>query len=66
MKLLLAHADVILSGMILVLLVIDRVNTAMQFINNDITKGMLFGLCAVCFVSGIVLMLQSARRRRKR
>ncbi|MBQ3223555.1 MAG: hypothetical protein IJC54_04945 [Clostridia bacterium] len=62
MKLLLAHADIVLSGMLLVLLVIDRVNTAMQFIDNHITKGLLFGLCAVCFVSGLVLMAQSARR----
>lgn len=62
MKKLLAHLDVILAGMILVLLCIDRVNTAMQFIDNHITKGLLFGLCAVCFVSGLVLMVQSARR----
>ena len=41
MKTLLAHLDVVLSGMILVLLCIDRVNTAMQFIDNEITKGLL-------------------------
>lgn len=64
MKKLLAHADVILSGMILVLLCIDRVNTAMQFIDNHITKGLLFVLCGLGAVSGIVLMVQEARRRR--
>ena len=65
MKALIAHLDIVLSGMILVLLVIDRVNTAMQFINNDITKYLLFALCAVCFVSGIILTAQNARRRRR-
>jgi len=64
MKKLLAHLDVILAGMILVLLCIDRVNTAMRFIDNEITKGMLFGLCAVCLISGVVLMVQPTRRRK--
>lgn len=61
MKKLLAHLDVVLSGMILVLLLIDRVNSAMQFIDNRITKGLLFALCAATLVSGVVLMAQSAR-----
>lgn len=61
MKKLLAHLDVVLSGMILVLLLIDRVNSAMQFIDNRITKGVLFALCAATLVSGVVLMTQSAR-----
>lgn len=65
MKTLLAHLDVVLSGMILVLLCIDRVNTAMQFIDNEITKGLLFGLCAVCLLSGVVLMAQGRRRGRR-
>lgn len=64
MKKLLAHLDVILAGMILVLLCIDRVNTAMQFIDNEITKGLLFGLCAVCLVSGVTLMAQPTRRKK--
>lgn len=64
MKKLLAHLDVILAGMILVLLCIDRVNTAMRFIDNEITKGLLFGLCAVCLISGVVLMAQPTRRRK--
>ena len=64
MKKLLAHAIVILSGMILVLLCIDRVNTAMQFIDNYITKGLLFVLCSLGIASGVVLMAQGARRKR--
>ncbi|MDO4741002.1 MAG: hypothetical protein Q4A66_10075 [Eubacteriales bacterium] len=65
MKLLLGHANVILSCMILVLLLIDRVNSAMQFIDNHITKGLLFVLCALCLVSGVVFMLQAARQKKR-
>ena len=64
MKKLLAHALVVLSGMILVLLCIDRVNTAMQFIDHPITKGLLFALCGLGLAGGIVLMAQRPRRRR--
>lgn len=66
MKKLLAHLDVVLSGMILVLLAIDRVNSAMQFIDNHITKGLLFALCAATLVSGVVLMAQSVRRPKRK
>ena len=64
MKKLLAHANVILSGMILVLLCIDRVNSAMQFIDNYSTQGLLFVLCGLGIASGVVLMAQGARKRR--
>lgn len=37
----LAHAAIVLSGMLMVLLAIDRVNEAMMFIDNDITKTLL-------------------------
>ncbi|MDY2768961.1 MAG: hypothetical protein SOU13_03435 [Eubacteriales bacterium] len=36
-----AHAAIVLSGMLMVLLAIDRVNEAMMFIDNDITKTLL-------------------------
>ena len=35
------HAAIVLSGMLMVLLAIDRVNEAMMFIDNDITKTLL-------------------------
>lgn len=38
----LAHAAIVLSGMLMVLLAIDRVNEAMMFIDNDITKTLLW------------------------
>ena len=64
MKKLLAHLNIVLAGMILTLLCIDRVNTAMRFIDNDITKGILFALCAVSILGGIVLIAQLGRKRK--
>lgn len=43
---LLPHLCIILSGMLLTFFIIDRFNTAMAFINNDITKW-LIGITAV-------------------
>lgn len=60
MKRLIGHVNVILSGMVLTLLLIDRVNSAMQFIDNPLTKGLLFGLCGAALLSGI--LLQASRR----
>ncbi len=62
MKKLLAHANVVLSGMILTLLLIDRVNSAMQFIDNELTKYLLFALCAVSLLAGIALLAQKKHR----
>ena len=44
---LMCHVAVILSLMYLVLFFIDRVNTAMEFINNDVTKILLAVLAIV-------------------
>lgn len=66
MKRILAHASVVLSGMILVLLLIDRVNGSMQFIDNRITKGLLFALCAVALVNGAAAIFETARARARR
>ena len=64
MKKLLAHLNIVLSGMILTLLCIDRVNTAMRFIDNAITKGILFALCAVSILSGMICIAQPGRKRK--
>jgi len=38
------HVNMILAAMYIVFYFIDRVNSAMAFINNDITKGLLYAL----------------------
>lgn len=58
----LPHAAIIISGMYFVFFFIDRVNSAMAFIDNDITKILLFILCVVSVVNAI-LLLKAERRR---
>lgn len=61
-----AHAAIILSGMILVFLFIDRVNTAMAFINNDITKWLIGILCVISVLNSIMLLCSKKRKAVKR
>ena len=56
MKTLLPHLSIVLSGMLIVLLAIDRVNSAMIFIDNDLTKGIMWILCAASIVNGAQLL----------
>ncbi len=55
---LLRHITVILSLMFLVFLVLDQFNPMMNFIDNDISRRLLFGLCA----SGIGQTVLSLRK----
>lgn len=62
---LLPHAAIILSGMYFVFFFIDRVNTAMAFINNNITKRLLFALCVISIVEAIWLIRDDRRKTRQ-
>jgi len=61
----LPHAAIILSGMYLVFFLIDRVNSAMAFINNEITKHLLLILCAISVVNAIYLIHDERRKVRQ-
>lgn len=63
---LLPHAAIIISGMYFVFFFIDRVNSAMAFINNDITKGLLFALCVITIFNAVLLIHDDRRRTRER
>lgn len=68
---LLPHAAIVISAMYFVFFFIDRVNSAMAFINNDITKGLLFALCVISILNSIRLIsidrrTERARQRRRR
>jgi len=57
-----AHAAIVLSGMLMVLLAIDRVNEAMMFIDNSITKGLLWVLCIVSILNAARLLARPKKK----
>lgn len=71
-KKLLAHCAIIISGMYIVFFFIDRVNPAMGFIDNDITKPLLLALALIAIINAIQVIaaerkkLRSKMRRAKR
>ncbi len=58
---LLSHACIILVLMLLVLLIVDRFNPVMGFINNDITKVMVLALCVIAAVLAVSFLLLRRR-----
>lgn len=54
---LMAHGAIVISGMLIVLLVCDRLNNAMVFIDNDLTKGLMWALCILSLLNGALLLL---------
>ena len=65
MKKILNHSAIILSLFYLTLFVIDKINSAMQFIENDITKALILVLAAVSTVNAI-FAISADRKKRKR
>ena len=63
---LLPHAAIIISAMYFVFFFIDRVNEAMAFINNDITKGLLFALGVISIANAVIIIRDDRQRERRR
>jgi hypothetical protein len=61
-----AHCAIIISGMYIVFYCIDRVNPAMSFIDNDITKMLLVILAALSVLNGIFVIAEERRKLRRR
>lgn len=59
---LLPHVNLSMSVVMLTLLVTDRFNRAMSFINNNITKGMLFVWCFLIIIQAIDAIVRHRRR----
>lgn len=55
-RVILPHLTIVLSGMLIVLLAIDRVNSAMMFIDHRITKGLMLVLCIASILNGAQLL----------
>jgi len=58
---LLPHGAILICNMYIVFFLIDRVNTAMCFIDNGITKGLLVIMCAISMITSISLMRAQRR-----
>lgn len=63
---LLPHVAIVMSLMYVVFFCIDRVNSAMAFIENDITKWLLLVLCLVSITEAVLLIADGRRRERRR
>ena len=62
---LLPHAAIVISIMYFVFFFIDKVNQPMAFINNNITKGLLFVLCVISILNAISLIRIDRQRERQ-
>ena len=60
----LPHCAILICNMYIVFFLIDRVNTAMAFIDNDITKGLLAAMCLISIWCSALLMKKKRRRGR--
>ena len=58
----LSHLVVILGGMFLTFFCIDRVNTAMAFIDNEISKWLLFCFSLIAMALAIINLVTIRRR----
>lgn len=59
------HAAIVLSAMYVVFFHIDRVNSAMAFIDNGITKALLYVLCVLSAVNAIVIIRDDRKKKKK-
>lgn len=53
MKKCFANIRILLAGMLLVLVLVDRVNNSMQFLEYTGTKWIMFLLCVSTLISGV-------------
>lgn len=61
LKKVLPHLCIIISIMMLVFYFIDRVNSAMNFIDNDVFKTLLLAYSLIVIVSSIFLIANNRR-----
>lgn len=62
---LLAHLVLVLALMMLTLFVIDRVNEAMAFLNNDLTKWILAAFALASGILAVTVIVRYERGRAK-
>ena len=60
----LPHICIILSGMLLTFFIIDQINPAMAFINNEITKW-LIGVTAVLSIMNCIVLTVCLQKKKR-
>ena len=63
---LLPHAAIVFSLLFITFFIVDKINGAMNFINNNITKGMLLACALVSIANACFLIADNRRRARRR
>lgn len=58
----LPHGAILIANMYIVFFLIDRVNTAMNFIDNGLTKGLLLAMCAFVLLDALLPRPRRATR----
>ena len=58
---LLPHGAILICNMYIVFFLIDRVNSAMCFIDNEITKGLLLIMCVISMGTSVSLIISKRR-----
>lgn len=66
MKRVLPHIIIILSCMLLVFFCIDRVNTMMNFINNEMTKWIMAADCVAAITLSVIVICDSFKKKKRR
>lgn len=61
---LLSHACLILAMMLITLLIVDRFNPSMDFINNDISKLIILALCVFGMMLALLFLIRQHRSNR--
>ena len=59
---LLPHGAILICNMYIVFFLIDRVNSAMCFIDNDITKALLLVMCVISGGTSLALIIAQRRK----
>jgi len=62
LRAMLPHGAILIANMYIVFFLIDRVNTAMNFIDNGLTKGLLLAMCLIVLAD--VLLPRPRRKAR--
>jgi preprotein translocase subunit YajC len=66
LKKIIPHISIILSLMFVVFYIIDRVNSAMNFINHPLSKAVLLALCIFSIITSILLIGMQRKQERRR